>query len=311
MTNIRYVYGLSLYVALENTSTFKKSDGVTTTVNVRSCTQWEISALTMTLAWINLPFHLRLGHKIGKYIILFQNIVVSFIPFFVVIIILLIGFGLSFHLLLSHRDSFANPEDALLKTLMMMSGEIEYGEMFEKDRPPLGWGDDYDQGPEHVPFPVVTYTIFIAFFFLVCLVALNAFIGLTVGETKKLIEDAQVHIIAQRLRLVLELDHDNLFFKKIFPRIHLYNRIEKGSSFERGLTEDLPQRYSGNGLFDRLEARERSRIQTWRKNKETEEEKELIKQLASQNLKINTTMFDISKVLRHLDMDRFDQSTNL
>ena len=272
------VYGLAFYVVFENTSTFNKSDGATTTVDVRSCKQWQIGALTMTLAWINLLFHMRLSHKIGKYVILFQDILVSFLLVFLVILILLIGFGLSFHMLLSHRDNFAEPEDALLKTMMMMSGEIEYGEMFWKDRPPQGWDQDWDQGAEHVPFPVVTYTIFIAFFGLVCLVALNVFVGLAVDETRKFVETAQIRKLTMRMRFVLELEHHwsfSWFFGKNDKKSYLKDVIKKGTSFEKGLTEDLPPTTFENRIFERKVKIEESK----KKMKETEQEKEFMKKL--------------------------------
>ena len=186
--------------------------------------------------------------------------------------------GLSFQILLSHRDNFAEPEDALLKTMMMMSGEIEFGEMFFKDRPPLGWGQDWDQGPEHVPFPVVTYTIFIAFFGLVCLVALNVFVGLAVDETRKFVETAQIRKLTMRMRFVLELEHHwsfPWFFPKNEKKSYLKDFIKKGTSFEKGLTEDLPPTTFENRIFERKVKIEESK----KKMKETEQEKEFMKKL--------------------------------
>merc|ERR1712048_1070592 len=115
--------------------------------------------------------------------------------------------------------------------MMMMSGEIEFGEMFFKDRPPEGFGDNWDQGHEHVPFPVVTYTIFIAFFFLVCLVALNVFVGLAVDETRKFIETAQIRKFLMRLRFTLELENQRWIRKMVKGFVtkdgYLKNRIKK------------------------------------------------------------------------------------
>ena len=282
ITNLA-VYSLSFYVAFENTSELHTIDGTPSPDAVRSCTQWRISALTMSLAWINLLFHMRLINTIGRYVILFQEILVSFFTVFLIILILLIGFGLSFHMLLSHRDNFAEPEDALLKTMMMMSGEIEYGEMFFKDKPPLGWDQDWDQGPEHVPFPVVTYTIFIAFFFLVCLVALNVFVGLAVDDTRKFLEKAQIRKLTMRLKFILELENQmvvkpfiEILVKQIMgKKSYLKNRIEKGSKFEKKLTEDLPPSSFENRIFERMVKKEKSEKEI----EETEQEKEETKQL--------------------------------
>ena len=110
VTTNMVVYSLSFYVAFQNTSDFYKIDGTASPDDVRSCTHWQISALTMILAWINLLFHMRLMNRIGQYVILFQEILVSFFTVFLVIFILLVGFGLSFHMLLSHRENFALPK---------------------------------------------------------------------------------------------------------------------------------------------------------------------------------------------------------
>ena len=59
---------------------------------------------------------------------------------------------------LRHRDNFEFLSDSILKTIIMMSGEMEYEGIFYKENPPEGFGDDYDKGYEHVPFPFATYT---------------------------------------------------------------------------------------------------------------------------------------------------------
>ena len=87
-----------------------------------SCLHWQICAVTLTLAWINLLFNMRLLYGIGKYVILFQDVILTFFAVSIVFVIMIIGFAFSFHLLLSKRQEFQSPYDALLKTFMMMSG---------------------------------------------------------------------------------------------------------------------------------------------------------------------------------------------
>ena len=89
-----------------------------------SCSQWQVGAVTITLAWINLLLHMRLLNTIGIYIIVFEDVILTFLKIAVVFVILLVGFALSFHILLSHRQEFENYYDALLKTIIMMSGDL-------------------------------------------------------------------------------------------------------------------------------------------------------------------------------------------
>ena len=88
-----------------------------------SCLQWQVGAGTITLAWINLLLHMRLLYWIGDYIIIFKDVVLTFLAVSVVFLIMLTGFAFSFHILLSHRQEFQSPHDAMLKTIIMMSGK--------------------------------------------------------------------------------------------------------------------------------------------------------------------------------------------
>ena len=59
---------------------------------------------------------------VGKYIILFQDVIITFLSVSIVFVIMITGFAFSFHILLSNRDEFETPYDATLKAFMMMSG---------------------------------------------------------------------------------------------------------------------------------------------------------------------------------------------
>ena len=89
-----------------------------------SCLEWQVGAVTITLAWINLLLQMRLLYGIGIYIIIFKDVILTFLKISIVFFILLIGFAFSFHILLSHRQEFKFPYDAMLKTIIMMSGEV-------------------------------------------------------------------------------------------------------------------------------------------------------------------------------------------
>ena len=104
------IYSLALFLALHSL------------VLNTSCFQWQVGAITITLAWINLLLQMRLLYGIGIYIIIFKDVVLTFLKISIVFFILLVGFAFSFHLLLSHRQEFKFPYDSMLKTIIMMSG---------------------------------------------------------------------------------------------------------------------------------------------------------------------------------------------
>ena len=59
---------------------------------------------------------------VGKYIIIFQGVIITFLSVSIVFVIMITGLAFSFHILLSNRDEFATPYDATLKAFMTMSG---------------------------------------------------------------------------------------------------------------------------------------------------------------------------------------------
>ena len=89
-----------------------------------SCYHFQVCAVTITLAWMNLLLNMRLLYGIGKYIILFQDVIYTFLAVSIVFVIMITGFAFSFHLLLSTREEFRYPHDAMMKTFLMMSGNI-------------------------------------------------------------------------------------------------------------------------------------------------------------------------------------------
>ena len=66
---------------------------------------------------------MRLLYGIGIYIIIFKDVILTFLKISIIFVILLVGFAFSFHILLSHRQEFQYPYDAILKTIIMMSGD--------------------------------------------------------------------------------------------------------------------------------------------------------------------------------------------
>ena len=127
--------------------------------------------------------------------------------FFVVVIVffmLLCAFG--FHILLLNEDVFEHAWDSMLKTLVMSVGEYEFEELFFQDVPPQGFGDNWDLGHLSVPFKQVTYTMFVIFFLMLSLVAINVLVGLTVDDIRNFLENADLRKLTMRLKYILAME---------------------------------------------------------------------------------------------------------
>lgn len=115
---------------------------------------------------------------IGKYITIFHDVLDTFLKVLVVLLIIVFGFAIGFHILLSHKQEFQNPGSSMLKTLVMMSGEMEYTDIFHGEE-------------GMVPYPQITYMLFVVFFFLLSIVTLNLLVGLTVDDIKEFLDEAE------------------------------------------------------------------------------------------------------------------------
>ena len=238
------VYILSLYIALHNFSNFTNED-ISITLAVRSCAQWQFSAITITFAWLNLLTYMTLLYGIGKYIILFQDVLTSFVSVAMVFTIQLVAFALGFHILLSNNDNFGTPQDALLKTLIMWSGEFDFADIFFEDIPPDGFGPLWDTGHETVPFPGLTYSMFVIFFLALSIVAINVLVGLTVDDIRNFLENADLRKLKMILKYILQMERTFLQKRSTFRKeeeVVDIKPITKQSHYEIAFTNDIISR---------------------------------------------------------------------
>ena len=126
-------------------------------------------AINCTLAWLNLLGDVRQLPFLGIYVIMFTDILQTFLRFAVVFLIFIFAFGLGFHLLLVNQTPFNDIGHAILKTSVMMIGEFEYEGIF------------HDEAQE---FPEVTIVFFVAFLVVMSIIIVNLLVGLAVDDIK-------------------------------------------------------------------------------------------------------------------------------
>lgn len=162
------------------------------TSELRECPQWQLSAFVVTLGWINLLIYMRQIPVIGKYITIFHDVLYTFLRMATIVVIFVIAFALGFHALLAHEIPFATVQDSMLKVAIMMSGEIDYADIFLTDG--------------EVPFKGATYLLFVVFFFLVSIVTLNLLVGLTVDDIQSFLDEADLKNLKLKLAFVLGME---------------------------------------------------------------------------------------------------------
>lgn len=73
----------------------------------REVWQWEVGAIAVFLAWLELVLIIRKLPRFGIYVVMFTHILSTFLQFFIVFILFLVGFALSFYMVLQNQVSLS------------------------------------------------------------------------------------------------------------------------------------------------------------------------------------------------------------
>ena len=170
--------------------------------------QYQIGAMGLLLAWINLLTYVRCipWYNIGIYVAMLQVICYKFLLFLPVLLIIICGFGFTYWMLLQNQPVFGTPIEALIRTTLMM---------FD-----LGYENRLYSAPDQVAYYKLVYVIMILTAIVFCIFIINLLIGKRILEVliwKKTIEIDQV--IDQNLssfslysQTTYNLHHDVIFF---------------------------------------------------------------------------------------------------
>ncbi|KAE9556621.1 hypothetical protein FO519_000027 [Halicephalobus sp. NKZ332] len=150
-----------------------------------STSQWRTLVILNFFAWFHLLNLVRKLPRFGVYVQMVWHTIMSFIRFSPVFILFLLPFVVSFHVLLGTDRGLLNLLRTMIRTLVMMTGEFDYGNTIH----------------EHPTF--LTYLIFFLFIFIGSVFLMNLLVGLAVSDTNTTMEKAA----RTRLRLQIETIH--------------------------------------------------------------------------------------------------------
>ncbi|XP_063604978.1 transient receptor potential channel pyrexia-like isoform X1 [Penaeus indicus] len=139
-----------------------------------------VAAVSAFFGWVEFMMLLGRFPSLGAYVLMFTRVAKSITKFIVAFSSLLIGFSISFTIIFKNDPVFRFPY-SLVKTLMMMIGEIEYGDLA---------GDSDMQ---------ITRSLFLVLFlFLVCILMANLLIGLAVNDIPDLQRQGKIKRLAKQ-----------------------------------------------------------------------------------------------------------------
>lgn len=159
-----------------------------------------IAALGVLLVWVELMMVVGRFPMFGIYVQMFTQVALNFFKFLGAYMSLIIGFSLSFSVLHDNYKSFKNPLVGLLKTIIMMSGELEFEDVFFDDE-------------ARILYPGTAHLMLLAFVILVTIILTNLMMGLAVSDIQELRRCAGLDRLIRRAQLVAHLE--NLLFSKL------------------------------------------------------------------------------------------------
>ncbi|XP_053571098.1 transient receptor potential cation channel subfamily A member 1 [Bombina bombina] len=157
--------------------------------------QWQFGSGAVFLSWVNFLIYLQRFESFGIYIVMFWEILRTLLRIVILFFFLLLGFGLSFFVLLYPQTTFSTPYFALMQTFTMMLGDINYQDGFLH---PLI--DD------QIAYPFLTFIHLIMFTLLIPILLMNLLIGLAVGDIAEVQRNAGLKRIAMQVSLHTSLE---------------------------------------------------------------------------------------------------------
>ena len=65
--------------------------------------QWQIGAISITMTWLNLLSNVRKFPFLGIYVVMFSDVMQTFLKFSIICALFLVAFSLGFHVLLAEQ----------------------------------------------------------------------------------------------------------------------------------------------------------------------------------------------------------------
>ncbi|XP_048577664.1 transient receptor potential cation channel subfamily A member 1 homolog [Nematostella vectensis] len=153
------------------------------------CREWfsTVGAISIWSAWMSLVLFIRKFPLFGIYVVMFTDILNTFLMFSTIFLLFIIAFALAFFTLFSAKPQFTTVGRSLMKTGVMMIGEFEFDSIFENE-------------------PAIAWVLFVIFLVVMTLILMNLLIGLAVDDIKGVQEQAVLKRQAMLVDLALDVE---------------------------------------------------------------------------------------------------------
>ncbi|XP_066148441.1 transient receptor potential channel pyrexia [Euwallacea fornicatus] len=162
--------------------------------------QHVVAAVSILLAWVELLMIVARFPIFGVYVQMFTTVAINFFKFMLTYLCLIIGFTLCFGVIFANYPSFNQLLLVFFKVIIMMSGELEYEDVFFSDIFPI-------------KYPYTAHIAYLVFVTLVTIVLSNLMVGLAVNDIQGLQKSAKLDRLVRQVRLMAHLE--NMLFSEL------------------------------------------------------------------------------------------------
>ncbi|XP_046750138.1 transient receptor potential channel pyrexia-like [Diprion similis] len=176
--------------------------------------QWilQFVSVAVLIAWIQMMLLVGRFPTLGYYTLMFSTVLKNVFKVLIAFVWLIIGFALSFSLLFCDGGQFTHSWKAVIKTMVMMTGEYNFDELVETID---------DKPGTNVVLPFVGRIVFLMFVMLASIVLMNLMIGLAVSDIQGILKEGYIRRLLKQAEFVAHLEwvtSHRIFRSRVVPR---------------------------------------------------------------------------------------------
>ncbi|CAJ0602462.1 unnamed protein product [Cylicocyclus nassatus] len=178
--------------------------------------QWYLASVCAFLSWMNLLLLIRKLPIFGIYVVMFFDILKTFSRFFIIFVLFVVAFSIAFFVIMQNRPEFSTVPSAVLKTAVMMIGELEFTAIFH---------GDMHVHPQRLFDPEIAYPLFLFFCVIMTILLMNLLVGLAVDDIKGVQDKAELKRLSMQVDLVLQVEASMPYFRKLTTLSHYSTKL--------------------------------------------------------------------------------------